>query len=234
MARCFLTGVEFRVEDGHVLNRSDAYRLLRTFRKRAESLERLIAQLSPLDKPAADDSRAMKRIGGKQHRMICKAVADALAQAYPEIELFLSWPALLARNVKDRMRILEKHPLYGASIAGLADEELVPVAKLSREVLCLIDPRRELSPAVQVAIKAGICIHHRNKSALEIVASIRSTISGNGDLAALGVPEEEHDLVRGSLVRALCALPRGPSNHGQGLYRRGVSQRRTAPQSIQS
>lgn len=213
MARCFLTGVEFRVEDGHVLNRSDAYRLLRTLRKRSESLERLIAQLSPLDKPAADDARAMKRIGGKQHRMICKAVADALAQAYPEIELFLSWPALLARNVKDRMRVLKEHPLYGASISGLADEDLVPVAKLSREVLRLIDPRRELSPGVQVAIKAGICIRHRNKSATEIAALIRSTISGNGDLAALGVPEEEHDLARKGLTRVLCALTRNSFSH---------------------
>ena len=53
MARCFLTGVEFRVEDGYVLNRGDAYRLLRTLRNRCESLERLIAQLSPLDEPTA-------------------------------------------------------------------------------------------------------------------------------------------------------------------------------------
>lgn len=88
MARCFLTGVEFRVEDGHVLNRSDAYRLLRTF-----------------------------------------------------------------------------------------------------------------------------CIRHRTDSATEIAALIRSTICGNGDLAALGVPAEEHDLVRGSLMRILCEGPRSASSH---------------------
>ena len=214
MARCYLTGVEFRVEDGHVLNRGDAYRLLRTLRKRAESLERLIAQLSPFDKPAPDDSRAMKRTGGRRHRMICKAVADALALAYPEIELFLSWPALLTRNVKDRMHVLKEHPLYGTAISALPDEELVPVAKLSREVLCLIDPRRELSRGVAVAINAGVCIRHRTESAMEIAALIRSTISGNGDLAALGVPEEEHDLVRRSLMCVLCAGPRSASSHG--------------------
>ena len=213
MARCFLTGVEFRVDDGHVLNRSAAYRLLRTLRKRAESLERLIAQLSPLDKPTADDSRAMQRTGGRQHRMICKAVADALALACPEIELFLSWPALLTRNVKERMHVLKEHPLYGTVISALPDEELVPVAKLSREVLRLIDPRRELSQGVQMALKAGTCMRHRTKSATQIAALIRSTISANGDLAALGVPEEEHDLVRGSLMRVLCAGPRSASSH---------------------
>lgn len=213
MARCFLTGVEFDVEDGHVLNRSDAYRLLRTLRKRAESLERLIAQLSPLDQPTADDSRATRRIGVRLHRMTCKAVADALAQAYPEIELFLSWRALIARNVKDRMRVLGEHPLYGTSISSLSDEELVPVAKLSRQVLRLIDPRRELSHGAAVAIQAGICIRHRTETAMEIAALIRSTISGNGDLVALGVPAEERDPVRASLMRDLGSRPRGPSGH---------------------
>lgn len=215
MARCFLTGVEFRVEDGHVLNRSDAYRLLRTLRKRAESLERLVAQLSPLDKPTADDSGARNRIRNKQHRMICKAVADALAQAHPEIELFLSWPALLTRKVRDRMRVLKEHPIYGAGISGLPDEELVPVVKLSQQVLRLIDPRRELALGAQLAIKVGVCIQHRKDSATEIAALIRSTISGNGDLAVLGVPAEEHDLVRGSLMRILCAESRSASSHGR-------------------
>ena len=214
MARCFLTGVEFRVADGHVLNRSGAYHLLRALRNRAESLERLIAQLSPLDKPVADDTRAMKRPRGRRHRMICKAVADALAQAYPEIELFLSWPALLTRNAKDRMRLLNEHPLYGGSISALPDEELVPVANLGREVLRLIDPRRELPHGMQVVLNAGICIRHRTKNAIEIAALIRSTISASGDLAALGVPEQEVDLVRASLLRVLCAPSCSQSSHG--------------------
>lgn len=207
MARCFLTGVEFRVEDGYLLNRSDACRLLRTLRKRAESLERLLAQLSPFDKPAVGGPGAR----GRQHRMICKAVADALAQVYPEIELFLSWPALCARNLRDRMRVLKEHPLYGASISGLPDQELAPVAKLSRQVLRLIDPRREFSRRAELAIKAGVCIRHRTENATSIAALIRSTILGNGDLTALGVPVEQHDALRASLTRVLGAPPAGPS-----------------------
>jgi hypothetical protein len=213
MARCFLTGVEFRVEDGHVLNRTDAYRLLRTLRRRSESLDRLLAQLSPLDEPVAEDPRVMARTRGRQHRMICKAVAGALAQAYPEIELFLSWPALLARGLKDRMRLLKEHPLYGASISALSDEDLVAAAKLSQQVVRLIDPRRELPHRARLAIKAGICVRHRAESAKEIAALIRSTISRNGDLAALGVPEEEHEPVRANLMRVVCTPPRNPSSH---------------------
>jgi hypothetical protein len=145
--------------------------------------------------------------------MICKAVADALARTYPEIELFLSWPALLTRIVKDRMHVLKEHPLYGQAISALPDEELVPVAKLSREVLRLIDPRNELSRGVAIAINAGVCIRHRTKSAIGIAAMIRSTISANGDLAALGVPDEELDQVRRSLMRVLCAEPRSACGH---------------------
>ncbi len=202
MARCFLTGVEFLVQDGHVLNRSDAYRLLRTLKSRSESLERLIAQLSPLDEPTDNNPRAMKRGGGKLHRMICKAVADALAATYPEIELFHSWPGFLSRKVRDRFLIMKEHPLYGASISGLSDDELVLAAKLSQQVIRLIDPRNELSPTARMAISDGICARHRGESPTKIAALIRSAIAGNGDLAALGVPEEEFDQVRASLVRA--------------------------------
>lgn len=213
MARCFLTGVEFRVEEGHVLNRTDAHRLLRALRKRSESLERLVAQLSPLDDPAAEGSRVTTHTRGKQHRMICKAVADALAQAYPEIELFLSWPALLARNLRDRMRLLKEHPIYGTSLSGLPDKELVPLAKLGQQVVHLIDPHRKLSPRAMVAIKAGICVRHRAESAREVAALIRSTICGNGDLGALGVAEEEHKPVRTSLMLVIGVPPQNPSSH---------------------
>ena len=135
--------------------------------------------------------------------MICKAVADALAQAYPEIELFLTWRALLARNVNYRMRLLKDHLLYGAAVSSVPDGELAPVANLSRQVVRLIDPRRELPRAAALAIKAGVCAHHRLRSAAQIVELIRSTISQNGDLTALGVPVEEHEMFRASLLRVV-------------------------------
>ena len=210
MARCFMTGVEFRVEDGYVINRTDACRLLRTLRKRAEGLERVLAQLSPLDTPAADRSSG-KGARRSQHRMVCKAVAGALAHACPEIELFLSWTALCARNIEARMQLLREHPLYGPSISCLHHDELAPVTNLGQQVLRLIDPRRELSRRAQFAIRAGICMLHRAESATQVATLIRSTVFGKGDLTRLGVPPEEHDPVRASLTRVLCVQPPRPS-----------------------
>ena len=50
----------------------------------------------------------------KTHRLVCKAVADAVAAGIPEIALFLSWPssqaqarsatARKAQRIRDKMR----------------------------------------------------------------------------------------------------------------------------------
>ena len=203
MARCFFTSVEFRVEDGQVLNRADAYRLLRLLRNRYESLERLITQLSPLDTSVETATHFPKHSGGARHRMLCKAVAEALAPAYPEIELFIAWPALLARNVRERMRLLKDHPLYGVAIAGLSDDDLVTVANLGRQVLRSIDPRRELPHAASLAIKIGICARHRMQSAAHISRLIRCAVIQNDDLAQLGVPDEVLTMLREGLARII-------------------------------
>jgi hypothetical protein len=201
MARCFLTGVEFYVKDGYVLNRGDAYRLLRMLKRRVENLEGLIAQLSPYDKPNASNTATRKHRKHRLHRMVCKGVADALVHAYPETELLISWPALLDRDIKQRMLLLKDHQLYGASIAGLTGEELSTVAKLGRSVLQLIDPHYKLPYDIRLAISAGICVRHQAKRANEIVALIHSMILGNEGMTELGLPEEAHDPVRSALMR---------------------------------
>ncbi|MDP2817716.1 MAG: hypothetical protein Q8O29_05450 [Polaromonas sp.] len=107
MVHCFLTGVQFPLEDGFVLSRREAHDLLYVLNDRAASLKRVIDQFSPLD--GAEGNMATDRLsqgGGvarRKHRLVCKAVADALAPGFPEIKLFLAWPeyhsrALLRRN----------------------------------------------------------------------------------------------------------------------------------------
>lgn len=95
MAHCFMTGVQCQIEDAFVLNRREAHNLHQVLKDRIASLRRVLDQLAPLD----DDEHGMggpafarKGFVPRKHRLVCKAVADALAPGFPEIDLFLAWP----------------------------------------------------------------------------------------------------------------------------------------------
>lgn len=95
MVCCFMTGVQCQIEDAFVLNRREAHDLLELLKDRTASLRRLIEQLSPLDEQdgyAAVPAARRATLAPKKHRLICKAVASALAPGFPEIKLFLAWP----------------------------------------------------------------------------------------------------------------------------------------------
>ena len=92
MVRCYLTGVQFPLEQGLVLNRRATRDLLNLLSDRVASLRRLLEQFGPLDAPeVAPGSANRPEQVRKRHRMVCKSVADAMAPAFPEIELFQSW-----------------------------------------------------------------------------------------------------------------------------------------------
>lgn len=95
MARCFLTGVQFQLEDAFVLNRRDSRDLLDALKERVANLRRVIDQFSPLDEDDCDMAVAHSGRAGfsrKKHRLVCKAVADVIAPGFAEIRLFLPWP----------------------------------------------------------------------------------------------------------------------------------------------
>jgi len=121
MVRCFLTGVEFPLQKAFVLNRRDARDLLGALKDRIASLQRVIDQLSPLDAQEVTPFRQAHKSGfvPKKHRLVCKAVADALAPGFPEIELFQSW-----LEYRSRVRRTVQH---GEAVLGVAT--VVPDAK---------------------------------------------------------------------------------------------------------
>ena len=95
MVRCFLTGVQFRLEDAFVLNRRESRDLLDALKERMARLQRAIDQFSPLDEgdgAAAGPYSGRGAVTRKKHRLVCKAAADALAPGFPEIRLFVPWP----------------------------------------------------------------------------------------------------------------------------------------------
>lgn len=94
MANCYMTGVQFPLEKAFVLNRRAARDLLDTLKDRVASLQRVMDQLGPLDpQDGHADIPPARRAGlaPRKHRLVCKAVADALAPGFPEINLFMTW-----------------------------------------------------------------------------------------------------------------------------------------------
>jgi len=130
MVRCFLTGVEFPLHKAFVLNRRDARDLLDTLKDRVACLQRVIEQLSPLDAREAEPfGRAHKSaVVPKKHRLVCKAVADALAPGFPEIELFQGW-----LDYRSRARRIARHGVHDELMQGvstaLPDAEKAPAAE---------------------------------------------------------------------------------------------------------
>ena len=129
MVRCFLTGVEFPLQKAFVLNRRDARDLLGALKDRIASLQRVIDQLSPLDAyDATPFERSRKRAyAPKKHRLVCKAVADALAPGFPEIELFQSWLEYRSRARRTALHGVHDEPVPDVATA-VPDAKKAPAA----------------------------------------------------------------------------------------------------------
>lgn len=92
MARCYLTGVEFRLHEGFFLNPAAANRVLRSLRSKIEEIQRLIDQLGQYDAVEIHDKSLKHKISRRGYRrLVCRPVAEALAAVCPEEHLFLSW-----------------------------------------------------------------------------------------------------------------------------------------------
>lgn len=91
MVNCYLTGVRLPIERALVLNRREASALLGVLESRVSTLARLIQQLGPLDELPETAPVAAGR-ARKRHRLVCPAMAEALAAAFPEARLFTPWP----------------------------------------------------------------------------------------------------------------------------------------------
>ena len=128
MVRCFLTGVQFPIEEAFVLNRREAHDLLDMLKDRAASLRRLIDQLSPLDDEDSNAGLAHSRQSAfvrKRHRLVSRAVADALAPGCPEIKLFLEWPQYRS-SARQAIRG-HNHPMEQPTALVLPENERSPV-----------------------------------------------------------------------------------------------------------
>lgn len=202
MIRCFLTGVQFPLEDAFVLNRREARDLLDTLKDRVNSLRRVIEQFSPMDEENENveiTRSARNGFARKKHRLVCKAVAEVLAPGFPEIRLFLTWPEYHLLTRIATLHTLRGHPQFGRAIEVLNDEALRQVEKLGRGVLNLLDGKRRLPQGTRLAIMAGTCVLHRGRSAAEVVRLIRTAAVDNGNPDSLGISHDDLYAVRNLL-----------------------------------
>lgn len=127
MISCFMTGVQIQLEDAYVLNRREARDLLDAMKDRVASLRRVVEQYSPLDDQVGYEALpAMRRatLAPKKHRLVCKAVANALAPGFPEIKLFLAWPQYQKNSRQTIKQGVSGKPASEQSAkAALADHE---------------------------------------------------------------------------------------------------------------
>lgn len=100
MAKCFFTGVEVALSETYLLNLGLSIRILRDLRQKTEVIERLLEQLGPRDVTEIYDSKKRKKILRKDRRLVSKAVAKVLSDAYPEKNLFINWMEWRGRTPK--------------------------------------------------------------------------------------------------------------------------------------
>lgn len=199
MVRCFLTGVQFPLEDAFVLNRREARGLVAALNDRVASLRRLVEQLAPLDGEASDASAQQGRQEGrarKKHRLVCKTVASAIAAGFPEVPLFTPWPEYQSQLNLAALTSLRGHVVSGSAIKKLSDDTLRKAEKLARNVLRELDPSRALPHSTKLAISVAICLHHRSKAPANLVDLIRSAATGSRKQAVAGIAADDLQALR--------------------------------------
>lgn len=188
MARCYLTGVEIKLDDAFVLDLTTAHRTLRELKEKVATLERLIAQLGGTDRvpiPNRDGAGTYLR---KDRRVISRSVALALGAVCPDRELFVPWTVWRARGRTLPLSALSQHPEYGALLRELSAGESEHVVTLARQVLRRLAPREHLSQELRIAVMAGVCVTLRERSPEEVVAILRHRLTADEPLQDLGVP----------------------------------------------
>ena len=199
MVRCFLTGVQFPLDAAFVLNRREARNLLAALNDRIASLRRVIEQFAPLDDDAGGSGGIQHLPAGfarRKHRLVCKAVAEALAPGYPEICLFVEWTEYQAQVRSAALHSLRGDRRFGDSIKRLDSNALQEADKLSRAVLRKLDPQRKLSRSERQAIAVAICMRHRGGTAEKVTQLIRDAATGVGDPELAGISADDLAAVR--------------------------------------
>jgi hypothetical protein len=210
MNRCFLTGVEVGFESAHVLNRTVLYRLLRGLKQKAETLERLLEQLGPVDEAIVRRVSGEPPVTKKHRRLVSKAVADVLRQGFGEPELFIPFATLAERARAHSLSQLVSHPLFGPAVRKASPAQLETAVGLAREVAKRLDPKANLPSDILMILQAGICLTLNQQGPDEILGALREALESDRACAAMGVPAELIQRFRDAVAPLFVAQPETP------------------------
>lgn len=194
MPRCHLTGIEFELRDGYVLNRREAHQLLDRLRERVASLDRLIAQLGPVDSTPDPQARVpvpRSQRSDKRHRLVCKAVADALSCGYTEIALFMSWSAYCAQAQPNAVRHLNAIPTLAAIVSTADQTQFARASRLTRDLLRRVDPEKTITARARSAITAAMCLQPSPKTTQALERFLQDSAKGCTPNSLAGLNDED-------------------------------------------
>lgn len=100
MAKCFMTGVELSIDKTYLMDLAAAHRALKDLRQRVASMERMIEQLGVNNDVEKYDAQTRTMIVRKERRLVCEAVANAMAAVYPEKGLFITFQEWRRRKLR--------------------------------------------------------------------------------------------------------------------------------------
>lgn len=91
MARCFVTGVQIRLDESWVLDVSEVHRAIRQLKSQLAALEGLLAQLGDRDEVHLKDSVTGRERVRRDCRLVCESVAVALGGVCPGRPVFVKF-----------------------------------------------------------------------------------------------------------------------------------------------
>lgn len=223
MVHCFLTGVQLDIDKAYVLNRREARDLLAALNDRLVSLRRVVEQFAPLDdsdEPGEGwrGQRQQRRHAAtrKRHRLVCKAVADAMAPGFPEIKLFQTWPTHRAQVQAVLQQGLLAHPVHGEAIKSLDEKSASDGERLGHAVLRLLDPQRQLPQRTRLAVCAAACLHLRGQQPEQAANIVRASVASPSDSPTLALSKRDRQALTSIWAEHSAAVAAAPAKSRSG------------------
>lgn len=168
MARCYLSGIEFPIENDYVLDKPLVYREIRALKAKAEDLTRLLDLLGPADCIVLCRKTTVRR------RLVCADVARALSAGFGERGVFMSWRDFRAQRLVYIAQAMQREPRYADLVGSLDSTALNRGARLVHEALPSLKPEHRRDVQLQKEMLSIACRLPAGSTVHVLVAALQS------------------------------------------------------------